>query len=39
MQEVQIGTLYKLLGNTIIDGCNNYVVVESAAANIAVSSE
>eukprot|EP00253_Pinus_taeda_P035075 PITA_35075 len=31
MQGVWIGTLYKLLGSTVIDGCNNYVVPESGA--------
>jgi hypothetical protein len=25
---VQIGTLYKLLGSTINDGCNSFVVLE-----------
>ena len=28
MREVQYGTLYKLLGKTIIDECNNSVVLE-----------
>ena len=39
MQGVQIGTLYKLQGSTIIDGCNNYVVPESGAKNLVVSGE
>jgi hypothetical protein len=26
LKRVQIETLYKLLGSTIIDGCNSYVV-------------
>eukprot|EP00253_Pinus_taeda_P017061 PITA_17061 len=34
---VQIGTLYKLQGSTIIDGCNNSVVPESGAENLVVS--
>ena len=29
MQGVQIGTLYKLQGSIVIDGCNNYVVPEN----------
>jgi hypothetical protein len=28
MRGVYNGTLYKLLGSTIIDGCNNFVVPE-----------
>ena len=28
MRGVQYGTLYKLLGRTIIDECNSYVVLE-----------
>ena len=28
MRGVRYGTLYKLLGKTIIDECNNYVVLE-----------
>ena len=29
MRGVQYGTLYKLLGRTVIDGCNNTIVLES----------
>ena len=29
MRSVQCGTLYKLLGRTVIDGCNNFIVPES----------
>ena len=29
MREVQCVTLYKLLGRTVIDGCNNTIVPES----------
>ena len=29
MRRVQCGTLYKLLGRTFIDGCNNTIVPES----------
>ena len=36
MRGVQIGTLYKLQGSTIIDGCNNSVVPESGAKSLAV---
>ena len=39
MQEVQIGTLYKLLGSTFIDGCNSSMVPESGAENLVVSRE
>eukprot|EP00253_Pinus_taeda_P015604 PITA_15604 len=39
MWGVQIGTLYKLQGSTIIDGCNSYVVPESGAENLVVSRE
>jgi hypothetical protein len=28
MRVVRFGTLYKLLGRTYIDGCNNYIVLE-----------
>ena len=31
MQGVRIGTLYKMQGSTVIDGCNNSVVPESGA--------
>ena len=39
MWGVQIGTLYKLQGSTIIDGCNSSVVPKSGAKNIVVSGE
>ena len=39
MKGVQNGTLYKLQGSTIIDGCNNYLVPESGAKSLAVSGE
>ena len=39
MRGVWIGTLYKLQGSTIIDGCNTSVVLESGAKNIVVSGE
>eukprot|EP00253_Pinus_taeda_P030009 PITA_30009 len=39
MRGVQIGTLYKLLGSIIIDGCNNYMVLESGVENLVVSRE
>jgi hypothetical protein len=28
MRGVQIGNLYKLLGSTITNGCNSYIVIE-----------
>ena len=31
MRRVQYGTLYKLLGRTVMDGCNNTIVPESKA--------
>eukprot|EP00253_Pinus_taeda_P022768 PITA_22768 len=34
---VQIGTLYKLQGSIVIDGCNSFVVPESGAENLVVS--
>ena len=37
MQGVQIGTLYKLKGSTVVDGCNNFVVSESGVENLVVS--
>ena len=37
MQGVRIGTLYKMQGSTIVDGCNSYVVLESGAENLVVS--
>jgi hypothetical protein len=30
LRGVQIGTLYKLLGNIIIDGCNDFFVLEGS---------
>ena len=34
MREFHIGTLYKLQGSTVIDGCNSSVVPESGAKNL-----
>ena len=39
MRGVQIGTLYKLQGSIVIDGCNRSVVPESGAENLVVSGE
>ena len=39
MLGVWIGTLYKLEGSTVIDGCNSSVVPESGVENIVVSGE
>eukprot|EP00253_Pinus_taeda_P031846 PITA_31846 len=39
MQGVRIGTLYKLQGSTVIDGCNSSVVPESGVENLVVSRE
>eukprot|EP00253_Pinus_taeda_P017600 PITA_17600 len=39
MRGVQIGSLYKLQGSTVIDGCNSSVVPESGAENLVVSGE
>ena len=39
MRGVQIGTLYKLKGSTIINGFNNYVVPESGTKSLVVSRE
>ena len=39
MWGVCIGTLYKLQGNNVIDGCNSSVVPESGAESLAVSGE
>eukprot|EP00253_Pinus_taeda_P021488 PITA_21488 len=39
MWGVRIGTLYKLQGNTVIDGFNNFAVTESGAKNLVVSGE
>eukprot|EP00253_Pinus_taeda_P030234 PITA_30234 len=36
---VRIGTLYKLQGSTIVDGCNNSVVLESGEENLVVYGE
>ena len=37
MRGVRIGTLYKLQGSTVVDGCNSSVVLESGAENLVVS--
>ena len=39
MWGVQIGTLYKMQGSTVVDGCNSFVVPESGAKNLVVSRE
>eukprot|EP00253_Pinus_taeda_P011136 PITA_11136 len=39
MQGVQIGSLYKLQGSMVVDGCNNSVVLESGAQNLVVFGE
>ena len=39
MWGVQIGTLYKLQGSIVVDGCNSYVVLESGVENLVVSRE
>eukprot|EP00253_Pinus_taeda_P031374 PITA_31374 len=39
MWGVRIGTLYKLQGSTIVDGCNSFVVPESGLKNPVVSGE
>eukprot|EP00253_Pinus_taeda_P008472 PITA_08472 len=39
MRGVRIGTLYKLQGSTVIEGCNSFVVPESGAENLVVSGE
>jgi len=39
MWGVQIGTLYKLQGSVVVDGCNNSVVLECGAENLVVSGE
>ena len=36
MRGVQYGALYKLLGRTVIDGCNNTIVLESKNEEIKV---
>ena len=39
MRGVRIGTLYKLQGRTVIDGCNSSMVLESGVENLVVSGE
>eukprot|EP00253_Pinus_taeda_P002227 PITA_02227 len=39
MRGVRIGTLYKLQGSTVVDGCNSYVVPESGVENLVVFGE
>ena len=39
MQGVHTGTLYKLQGSTVIDGCNSFVVHESGVESLAISGE
>jgi len=39
MQGVRIGTLCKLQGSTIVNGCNSSVVPKSGAENLVVSGE
>ena len=39
MRGVQIGTLYKLQGSTVTDGCNNSVVPERGVESLAISGE
>eukprot|EP00253_Pinus_taeda_P023743 PITA_23743 len=39
MRGVQIGTLYKLQGSTVVDGCNSSMVPENGAENLVVSGE
>ena len=39
MQGVRIGTLYKLQGRIVVDGCNSSMVLESGAENLVVSGE
>eukprot|EP00253_Pinus_taeda_P028948 PITA_28948 len=39
MRGVRIGTLYKLEGSSVIDGCNSSVVPEGGAENLVVSGE
>ena len=36
MRGVQIGTLYKIHGSTIISGCNSSVIPESLVESLAV---
>eukprot|EP00253_Pinus_taeda_P004569 PITA_04569 len=39
MRGVRIGTLYKLQGSTVVDGCNSSIVPENGAENLVVSGE
>eukprot|EP00253_Pinus_taeda_P035873 PITA_35873 len=39
MRGVWIGTLYKLQGSTVVDGCNSSMVPENGAENLVVSRE
>eukprot|EP00253_Pinus_taeda_P020245 PITA_20245 len=39
MRGVRIGTLYKLQGSTVVDGCNSSMVPENGAKNLVVSGE
>ena len=39
MRGVRIGTLYKLQGSSVIDGCNSSVVPDSGAESLAISGE
>jgi len=39
MQGVHIRAMYKVLGNTVIDGCNSSVVPESGVENLVVFGE
>ena len=39
MRGVRIGTLYKLQGSTVVDGCNSSMVPENGVENLVVSGE
>eukprot|EP00253_Pinus_taeda_P007299 PITA_07299 len=39
MRGVRIGTLYKLQGSIVVDGCNSFVVPESGTENLVVSGD
>eukprot|EP00253_Pinus_taeda_P013088 PITA_13088 len=39
LRGVRIGTLYKLQGSTVVDGCNSSMVPENGAENLVVSGE
>ena len=39
MQRVRIGTLYKLQGSTVVDGCTSSMVPENGLENLVVSGE